>query len=129
SSIVDAAKQKVYWSSPTSGQQEAPAPKLGEWSTPEGEPLTSDTVFVVVVEATGEDEAPMTASLSTAVSVRDPALVASSASVSGALSAGSATVAGSIAAHGDIVADGSVEAASAAVSGALQAGSLTAAGA
>ena len=107
SSVVDAENQAVYWSSPTGGQQQATPTKLGEWSTPQGEPLTSDTVFVVVVRAQGVGAEWMTASRATAVSVLDPALVASSASVSGALSAGS------------------VQAASATVSGGLEAGSLT----
>ncbi|HEX8054961.1 MAG TPA: hypothetical protein VF517_18405 [Thermoleophilaceae bacterium] len=107
-SLVDARNQTVYWSSPTSGQQQATPTKLGEWSTPPDQQLTSDTVFVVVVRAQGVRNEWMTASLATAVSVLDPALVASSASVSGALSAGS------------------VQAASATVSGGLEAGTLTA---
>jgi len=135
SSIVDTKKQTVYWSSPTGGQQRATPTKLGEWSTPADAPLTSDTVFMVVVEAGGAGDEPMPAALATGVSVQNPAVVASSASVGGALTAGSATItdvvtAGSATLKGALGADsatvkGALGADSATVKGALTAGSAT----
>ncbi|MDQ3934191.1 MAG: hypothetical protein M3340_06120 [Actinomycetota bacterium] len=117
SSVVDTKKQTVYWSSPTHGQQHATPTKLGEWSTPADAPLTSDTVFVVVVTAESAGAEPLPASLATAVAVQNPALVASSATLSGALTAGSGTI------HGPLTAD------SATVNGTLSAGGTTVHGA
>ena len=139
SSVVDTRNQTVYWSSPTGGQQHATPTKLGEWSTPAGQPLTSDTVFVVVVQAAGPGDEPLTASLATAVSVQNPALVAASASVGGALTADSGTLtnalsAGSAAIKGALTADSgtvtnALAAGSGAIKGALSAGSAVIAGA
>jgi hypothetical protein len=134
SSVVDTANQTVFWSSATGGQQQATPETLGEWSTPPASPLTSDTVFLVVVTAEGSGDEPLTASLATSVSVQNPTIVAASitagsASVTGALQAGSATVsagltAGSARIDGGLGA-GSVTAASASLSGALSAGSVS----
>jgi len=124
SSIVDTKKQTVYWSSPTGGQQRATPTKLGEWSTPADAPLTSDTVFMVVVEAGGAGDEPMPAALATGVSVQNPAVVASSASVGGALTAGSATITDVVTA-GSATVKGALGADSATVKGALTAGSAT----
>ena len=135
SSVVDPKNQTVYWSSATGGQQHATPTKLGEWSTPAGRPLTSDTVFAVVIQAAGPGDEPLTASLATAVSVQNPALVAASASVGGALTADSGTLtnalsAGSAAVKGALTADSgtltnALTAGSAAVKGALTADSGT----
>jgi cytoskeletal protein CcmA (bactofilin family) len=132
-SIVDPAKQTVYWSSATAGQQHATPAKLGEWSTPPDAPLTSDTVFVVVVKASGDGDEPLTASLATAVSVRNPGLVAKSAEVSGLMHAGTARVDGDVHAAtgtfdglmhaGTARVDGDVHAATGTVAGLLHAGS------
>jgi len=122
SSLVDTKKQTVYWSSPTDGQQHAIPIKLGEWSTPANQPLTSDTVFVVVVEAVGAGDEPLPASLATAVSVQNPALVASSASLDGELKAGSAKITTALTA-GTATVNGAVGADTAGVKGELTAGS------
>jgi hypothetical protein len=133
SSVVDTASQTVFWSSATGGQQQATPTKLGEWSTPPAAPLTSDTVFVVVVTAQGIGDEPLTASLATSVSVQNPTIVAASVDVAGALSAGSATVSGGLTAASaslsGALSAGNVTAASASLSGELSAGNVTAASA
>jgi hypothetical protein len=121
SSLADMKDQTVYWSSATAGQQHRTPTKLGEWSTPPDAPLTSDTVFVVVVKASGAGDEPLTASLATAVSVRNPALVASSASVSGDMHSGTGTVDGLLQA-GTARVNGDLHAATGTVDGLLQAG-------
>ncbi|MDQ3933281.1 MAG: hypothetical protein M3340_01465 [Actinomycetota bacterium] len=121
SSVADTKNQTVYWSSPTSGQQQATPAKLGEWSTPQDQPLTSDTVFVVVVAAQDVGGEEMTASLATAVSVQDPALVASTVKTGGLTVTGDETVAGTLTANGALAANGGLTAVAAAVSGSLDA--------
>jgi hypothetical protein len=101
SSVVDTASQTVYWSNATAGQQQKTPTKLGEWSTP---PLTSDTVFVVVVKAQGSGDEPLEAALATGVSVQNPALVAGSVETP-ELTAGSAAVNGPLTANGVLTAD------------------------
>ncbi|MDQ3934048.1 MAG: hypothetical protein M3340_05385 [Actinomycetota bacterium] len=149
SSLANTASQTVYWSSATAGQQKATPSKLGEWSTPQGAPLTSDTVFVVVVTAQTTGGEPLTASLATAVSVQNPALVAASvqtgtltasgpvtanggltasqATVNGPLTASGATVNGALTASGAIAANGGLTASAATVNGALTASGAVAA--
>ncbi|MDQ3934047.1 MAG: hypothetical protein M3340_05380 [Actinomycetota bacterium] len=95
SSVVDTAQQTVYWSSPTAGQQHATPTKLGEWASP---PLAGDTVFAVVVTAEDTGDEPLTAALATAVSVQNPAVVASSVQTGGLTVSGDAVVAGTLAA-------------------------------
>ncbi|HEX8054962.1 MAG TPA: hypothetical protein VF517_18410 [Thermoleophilaceae bacterium] len=124
SSVVDTKNQAVLWSSATGGQQHAIPTKLGEWPTPAG--LTSDTVFVVLVTAQDVGGEPMTASLATAVSVQNPALVASSIQTGQSTVSGNETVGGTLTATGGIAANGGLTATAATVNGALNAnGGLT----
>ncbi|MDQ3934190.1 MAG: hypothetical protein M3340_06115, partial [Actinomycetota bacterium] len=107
SSVVDTQKQTVYWSSATAGQQQATPIKLGEWSTPPDQPLTSDTVFVVVVEVDGPGDEPLPpVSLATSVSVQNPALVASSVQTGTLTATGAATVGGTLGVTGTLTATG-----------------------
>lgn len=140
SSVVDTSAVTIYYSSATEGQQSASPSTLGTWATPA---LTSDTMFTVVVTASVTGGVPISAALSTAVSVQNPSLVAAAittgqATVNGAASIGGALSANAIAATGVTVngaltagntAVSSLSAASAAVTGAISAGSLTSSGA
>ena len=121
SSLVDVKSQTVYWSSATAGQQSATPTALGAWVSP---PLTSDTVFVVVVSADSAGDEPLTASLATAVSVQNPELVASAVQTGTLTATADATVGGMLHANGGLTAS------AATVNGALTAGgALTASGA
>ncbi|MDQ3935170.1 MAG: hypothetical protein M3340_11140 [Actinomycetota bacterium] len=126
SSLVDTAEQTVYWSSATAGQQQATPSKLGEWSTPANAPLTSDTVFVVIVVADGVGGEQLSASLATSVSVQNPALVASTITTGDLAVTADETVGGTLTATGALTANGGLTASAAAVSGNVQAGSLAA---
>ena len=90
----------ILYSSATQGQQTARPSKIDEWDLP---PLTSDTVFTLVMAVTSTGGQTLTLSMSTTVSVLKPALVASSITangitVNGAVSAQSATVSGAVSA-------------------------------
>ncbi|MCO4090634.1 MAG: hypothetical protein HEQ34_01600 [Sphingorhabdus sp.] len=85
SSVVDTTAVTIYYSDPSQGQQQVTPAEIGKWS---GVPLTADTVFTVVVTAAFCGGRPITASLSTAVSVQNPDLVASSLAVSGVATVG-----------------------------------------
>jgi hypothetical protein len=132
SSLVDVANQKVFWSSATSGQQQATPTKLGEWSTPLNAALASDTVFVVVVTAQGTGGEPLTAALQTAVAVENPVLVAASITAGTASVTGNGTIGGSLAANGitatGVVVNGTLSANGMTVSGALSAGAASVTG-
>ena len=126
SSVVDTDAATVYFSSATQGQQTGSPSVLGEWTSV---PLTSDTVFVVVITATGFGGQPLSVALATAVSVQNPALVASSvnagqATISGQASIGGALSANAITATG-VTVNGALTASSGTINGALAANSGT----
>ena len=80
-SVVDVASVQIFQST-AAGQQTFTPTALGEW-TPPTAPLL-DTVFTVQVTTTATPGGvPLTASLSTSVSVQTPALVASTITVNG----------------------------------------------
>lgn len=122
SSIVSLTSFQIYYSSASQGQQKASPTDTGEWLSP---PLTSDTVFTVVVTVAIEGGAPLSASLATAVAVQNPALIAAS------ITAGAATINGAITAtgltvNGSASVTGNIKAASLNVSGATALGNVTA---
>jgi hypothetical protein len=73
SSIVDVNAFTIYYSNASQGQQTATPTVPGEWTSP---PLTCDSVFTVVVTLGEEEGQLLTASLSTAVAVQNPSLIA-----------------------------------------------------
>jgi hypothetical protein len=75
SSVVSLTSFVIYYSSASQGQQTATPSDTGSWTSP---PLTSDTIFTVVVTVSLSGGEPLSAALSTAVSVQNPSLVASS---------------------------------------------------
>jgi Chaperone of endosialidase len=97
SSIVDTGAFVIYYSSASQGQQRATPTTLGEWTTPT--PLTSDTVFTVVATVSMAGGQPLTASLSTAVAVQNPSLIAA------AINTGQATVTGAASINGPLTAN------------------------
>jgi hypothetical protein len=107
SSVVDTDKYTVYYST-NEGQQSAPVTTPGEWTCPV--PLTVDTLFMLVVSLKNSVGDPLHASMSIAVAVTQPDLVAKSVTAQTA-AAGSATVTNALT-----------------VGGELSAGSLTASG-
>jgi hypothetical protein len=126
SSLADVGAVDVYYSTAAQGQQHASPTVLGEWTSP---PLASDTTFVVVVTASGAGGAPLTAALATAVSVRNPALIAGSlqtgqATVNGPASVGGQLTANAITANA-VTVDGHVTASGATVNGSLTANGAT----
>ncbi len=102
SSIVSLTSFKIFYSNASQGQQTASPTDTGEWLSP---PLTSDTVFTVVVTVAIADGAPLSAALSTAVSVQNPALIAASITAGTATINGPATITGALGA-GAITATG-----------------------
>jgi hypothetical protein len=81
SSVADVSAITIYWSDARSGQQTAHPSMLGRWQSP---PLTADTVFTVVVTARSDHGGePLTAALTTVVSVLNPALIANELTVHG----------------------------------------------
>ncbi len=148
SSVVDTSAFTIYYSNASSGQQTAKPSDIGEWTSPA---LSCDTVFTVAVTISAEGGQPLTAAMTTSVSVQNPSLVAAGIttgtatvtgaasisgvlsanaitstgiSVNGALSSSSAAVSGTVTANSVGVANG-LTAASANVSGALTTGSAT----
>jgi microcystin-dependent protein len=75
SSVVDAASIAIFYSNAASGQQQASPVEPGTWVSP---PLTSDTVFTVMVTVSVEGGVPLSASMSTSVAVQNPDLIAHS---------------------------------------------------
>lgn len=97
SSVTETTAFSILYSNASSGQQTATPTEVGEWTSP---PLTSDTVFTVSVTVAMTGGQPLTAALSTAVSVQNPALIAASitagtATVDQQLTAASAVIGGS----------------------------------
>ncbi|MDQ3934049.1 MAG: hypothetical protein M3340_05390 [Actinomycetota bacterium] len=123
SSVVDTKNQTVYYSSATGGQQSGAPTSLGAWTSP---PLTSDTMFAVVVTAQSTGAEPLTAALATSVSVQNPALVATSVQTGTLAATGNASVSGGLSANAvtatGVTVNGALSANSANVSGALSAG-------
>ncbi|WP_214316934.1 hypothetical protein [Nonomuraea sediminis] len=79
-SVVDMSAIEILYSSATDGQRSADRlTDPNSWTTPQG--LTSDTVFTLEVHVSTTGGQPLTATLSTVVSVQNPALVASSLTV------------------------------------------------
>lgn len=119
SSVVDMGSFVIYYSDAARGQQKAVPTVVGEWTSP---PLSSDTVFTVVVQVSMEGGQPLTASMSTAVSVQDPILIASVVNTAKATVAGPATVNGLLTAS-------DIHATSLTLNGAASVASLTSSGA
>ncbi len=76
-SVLDVASYTIYYAQ-SQGQQTRTPTKFGEWTSPE---LTEDTVFTLGVSTNNNVGEPLTASMSVAVSVSEPDLVANSLSV------------------------------------------------
>jgi hypothetical protein len=74
SSVVDTDKYTVYYST-SQGQKTCPVITPGEWTSP---PLTADTLFTLVVSLKNSVGDHLTASMSIAVAVTNPDLVAKS---------------------------------------------------
>lgn len=132
SSVVDTGAFTIYYSNATNGQQTEHPADIGEWTSP---PLSSDTVFTVAVTISAEGGQPLTASMSTSVSVQNPSLVAAgittgtatvtgSASIGGTLSANAITATGATV-NGTVAAD-ALSANSAIISGSLNTSGLSA---
>jgi len=125
SSVVDTSAFTIYYSNAASGQQTAKPSDVGEWTSPA---LSSDTIFTVAVTISAEGGQPLTAALTTGISVQNPSLVAAAittgtASITGAASVGGALTANAISSTG-ITVNGGLSSGSATVSGAVTAGSV-----
>jgi microcystin-dependent protein len=83
-SVADASAYGILFSNAVSGQQQQTPTIPDQWTSP---PLTSDTVFTVVVQATTAGGVPLPVSMSTSVAVRNPVLIATSLQTSGAIAA------------------------------------------
>lgn len=92
-SVVDVKAFVIYYSNPNSGQQIAKPSIVGEWTSP---PLTCDTVFTVVVSISAQGGQPLTASMTTLVSVQNPSLVAAGITTGTASVSKNLSVAGTI---------------------------------
>ena len=115
-SVVEVGSVKICQST-AAGQKEYTPATLGEWSPPT--PPLLDTVFTVRVTTTATPGGvPLTASLSTSVSVQTPELVASTLTVNGKSTLSGAVTAGPIA-------SGAIVAPEMTLSGALTAASVS----
>jgi len=76
-SVLDVASYTIYYAQ-SQGQQTRTPTKFGEWTSPE---LTEDTVFTLGVSTNNNVGEPLKASMSVAVSVSEPDLVANSLAV------------------------------------------------
>jgi hypothetical protein len=120
SSVVDLASFTIYYSNAAQGQQSATPSDTGLWTSG---PLSADTVFTIVVTVSIAGGTPLTAALSTAVSVQNPSLIAASitaatAAVNGPLTVTGATQANAITATG-VTVNGPVSAGNISASGTL----------
>ncbi|MDQ3934192.1 MAG: polymer-forming cytoskeletal protein [Actinomycetota bacterium] len=129
SSVVDVKNQTVFWSSATTGQRQDTPTTLGEWTVPATAPLTSDTVFAVVVTAQDVGGEPLTAALLTSVAVQSPDLVARSVTADTATVKGTQSIGGALDAKGitatGVTVNGNLTASSANVNGAVTANGVT----
>lgn len=96
SSVVDAGDFIIYYSTAANGQQTEHPADIGEWTSP---PLSSDTVFTVAVTVSAEGGQPLTASMSTSVSVQNPSLVAAGITTGTATVTGAASIGGTLSAQ------------------------------
>lgn len=127
SSVVDLSAFTIYYSDQNNGQQTARPSDVGEWLSP---PLSCDTVFTVVVTISAEGGQPLTASMTTSVSVLNPSLVAASINTGTAIVANDLTVSGTLNGNGmtstgfTITGTGTLSTYGATVTDSLSAGSL-----
>lgn len=127
-SVADMSAFTIVYSS-ADGQQRVQPSNVGRWTSPK---LTSDTVFTLSVAVTVTGGQPVTAAMSTAVSVHKPVLNATSLTAGTVTSTGNAAVTGTlsaaaITASGATV-KGNLAASSAEVTGAASVGSLSTGG-
>lgn len=129
SSVVDISAFTIYYSNANSGQQTAQPSDVGEWSSPA---LTCDTVFTVAVTISADGGQPLTASMTTSVSVQNPSLVANDLTTGSATITGTASVGGTLSTNAinstGVTVTGALSSDSATVSGAISAGSATVSG-
>ncbi|MFZ1084366.1 MAG: tail fiber domain-containing protein [Terracidiphilus sp.] len=118
SSVTELISFTIYYSNAAQGQQTATPSDTGIWTSP---PLSADTVFTILVTVSIDDGPPLTASLSTAVAVQNPALIATS------FTAGTATVNGPLTVNGATQAN-DITATGLTVNGNTSAGNITASG-
>jgi hypothetical protein len=90
SSVTNLASFIIYYSSASQGQQQASPSDTGSWTSP---PLASDTVFTVMVTVSITGGEPLSAALSTTVSIQNPNLVANSLTASNVTATNSLTAA------------------------------------
>jgi microcystin-dependent protein len=84
SSVVEPSAYEIYYSDAVKGQTKVTPEHADSWTSLG---LTSDTTFVVAVQVKLAGGVPLTAVMSVTVSVQNPALIASSATVSGPVKA------------------------------------------
>lgn len=113
SSVTETTAFTILYSDAIHGQQSATPTEVGQWTS---NPLTTDTIFTVEVTVAMIGGQPLTAAMSTAVSVQNPNLVAAN------ITTGQETVTGGLTVQGATQAAG-VTAASATITGALSANS------
>ena len=130
SSVVDLGSFTIYYSNAAQGQQQATPSDTGIWTSGV---LTTDTIFTIVVTVSVAGGSPLTASLSTSVSVQNPSLIAASittpavigpVTVTGAMQAGTITATDETI-NGNLSATGTLTATSETPSGGLSADSAT----
>ena len=125
SSVVDVSAFTIYYSNAASGQQTAKPSDIGEWTSPA---LTADTVFTVAVTISAEGGQPLTAAMTTGISVQNPSLVASAITTGTATVTGVASIGGALTANGitstGVTVNGGLSSSSANVSGTVTAGSV-----
>ncbi|MFZ1084367.1 MAG: hypothetical protein WAN35_05335 [Terracidiphilus sp.] len=118
SSVAELVSFTIYYSDAAQGQQTATPSDIGIWTSP---PISADTVFTIVLTVSIADASPLTAALSTSVTVQNPSLVATS------LTAGMATVNGPLTVNGATQAN-DITATGLTVNGSVSAGIITASG-
>jgi len=125
SSVVDTSAFTIYYSNASQGQQTAKPSDIGEWTSPL---LSSDTVFTVAVTISAEGGQPLTAAMTTGVSVQNPSLVAAGITTGTAAINGTASISGVLTANAitstGVIVNGAFSSGSASVSGAVTAGSV-----
>ena len=128
-SVVDVTSFAIYYTNASQGQQQATPSDTGEWASPA---LTADTVFTVVVTVSIAGGAPLSAALTTAVSVQNPTLIATGITAGQATITGATTVGGTLGANAvtatGLTVSGSATADSLTTSGALNAATLAVTG-
>ncbi len=97
SSIISLSSFQIFYSDASQTQRSATPTDTGQWLSP---PLTSDTVFTVVVTVSLAGGAPLVAATTTTVAVQNPSLIAAS------ITAGQATVNSSLGVGGSMSVSG-----------------------